>query len=71
MHGVHHGVQGRVQNGLGLFRVEVADQFGRALEVGKQDRDLLTLAFEGAFEVRIFCQIGRAGQAPGQGYRPE
>ena len=49
VHGLHHGVQGRVQDGPGLFRVEVADQLRRALEVGKQHRDLLALAFQGAF----------------------
>ena len=48
VHGVHHGVQGRVQDGRACFRVEVADQLRRALEVGKQHRDLLALAFQGA-----------------------
>ena len=46
VHGLHHGVQGRVQDGPGLFRVEVADQLRRALEVGKQHRDLLALPFK-------------------------
>ena len=49
MHGVHHGVQGRVQEGLGLFGIEAADEFGGVLEVGKQHRDLLALACQGAF----------------------
>ena len=31
VHGVHHGVQGRVEERPGLFRVEVADQLRRAL----------------------------------------
>ena len=33
--------------GPGLFRVEVADQLRRALEVGKQHRDLLALTLQG------------------------
>jgi hypothetical protein len=49
VHGVHHDVQGGVQNGLGLFRVEVADQLCRALEVGKQHGHLLAFAFQGTF----------------------
>ena len=48
VHGVHHEVQGRVEELLGLFRVEVRDQLGGAFEVGKQHRDLLALAFQGA-----------------------
>ena len=46
---LHHGVQGRVQDGPGLFRVEVADQLRRALEVGKEHRDLFAFPFQGAF----------------------
>ena len=42
-------VQGRVEERLGRFGVEVADQLRRALEVGKQHGDLLALAFQGAF----------------------
>jgi hypothetical protein len=42
-------MQRRVQEGLGLFRVEVANQLRRAFEIGKEDGDLLTLAFQGAF----------------------
>ena len=49
VHRLHHGVQGGVQDGPGLFRVEVADQLRRALEVGKQHRDLLAFPFQGAF----------------------
>jgi hypothetical protein len=59
VHGVHHGVQGRVQESLGLFRVEVADQFGGAFEVGKQHRHLFALAFEGTARGEDFlCEIG-------------
>ena len=34
---------------LGLLRIEVRNQLRGALEVGKQHRDLLALAFQGAF----------------------
>ena len=48
VHGVHHDVQRRVQELTGLFRIEARDQLGRALEVGKEHRHLLALAFQGA-----------------------
>ena len=46
--------------GPGLFRVEVADQLRRALEVGKQHRDLLALALQGAARgENLFGQMWR------------
>ena len=47
VHGVHHAVQGRVEELLGGFGIEAADQFRGVLEVGKQHRHLLALAFQG------------------------
>jgi hypothetical protein len=47
MHGVHHAVQGGVQELLGSFRVKAADELGRVLEVGKQHGHLFALAFQG------------------------
>ena len=47
VHGVHHVVQSRVEELLGGFGVEAANQLGRVFEVGKQHRDLLALAFQG------------------------
>ena len=47
MHGVHHDVQGRVQEPPGLFRVETLDQLRRAFDVGEEDRDLFALALQG------------------------
>ena len=35
MHGVHHDVQGRVQEPPGLFRVKTLDQLRRAFDVGE------------------------------------
>ena len=47
VHGVHHVLQGRIEELLGGFRIEIANQLGGAFEVGKQHRDLLALAFQG------------------------
>jgi hypothetical protein len=47
VHGVHHALQRRIEEGLGGFRVEVADQLRGAFEVGEQYGDLFTLAFQG------------------------
>jgi hypothetical protein len=45
MHGVHHAVQGGVEELLGGFGVEVGDELGGPFQVGKHHRHLLTLAF--------------------------
>ena len=45
VHGVHHVVEGGIEELLGGFGVEAPDQLGRVLQVGKQHRDLLALAF--------------------------
>jgi hypothetical protein len=47
VHGVHHAVQRRIEECLGDFRVEIADELRRAFEVGKQHGDLFTLACQG------------------------
>jgi hypothetical protein len=47
-------LQGRIQELAGLFWIEALDQLGGALEVGKEHRYLLALAFQGAREARIF-----------------
>jgi hypothetical protein len=45
---------------LGGFGIEVADQFGRALEVGKQHRHLFAFAFQGtAGGENLLREIGR------------
>src|SRR5713101_1680035 len=46
MHGVHHDVQGWVQEPPSLFWVKTLDQLRRAFDVGEEDRDLFTLAFQ-------------------------
>jgi len=47
MHGLHHEVDGGIKEFLGLFGVEVPDQLSGVLDVGEQDRDLLTFALQG------------------------
>jgi hypothetical protein len=46
VHGVHHVVDGGVEELLGGFGIEAADEFGRVLEIGKQHRDLFALPGE-------------------------
>ena len=64
VHGVHHDVQRRIEEPLGGFRVEVADQLGRAFEVGKEHGDLLALAFQGTAGGQDF--LGEIGRRVGQ-----
>ena len=45
---VHHAVQRRVEELLGGFRVETANQFGGIFQVGKQHGHLFALAFQRA-----------------------
>ncbi len=47
MHGRHHALQHRIEQLPRLLGIAVGQQFHGALEVGKQDRDLLALAFQG------------------------
>jgi hypothetical protein len=46
VHGVHHMVDGRIEELLGRFRVEPPDEFRWVFEVGKQHRDVLALTFQ-------------------------
>ncbi len=60
VYGVHHGVQGRVEELLGGFRVEIPDQLGRVFDVGEQHRDLLAFACQGATGGEdLLCEMGR------------
>jgi hypothetical protein len=45
---VHHALQRGIQEALGGFGVEVADELRRALKIGKQHGHLFALAFQGA-----------------------
>jgi len=44
--GVHHVLQGRVQELLGDFWIESADEFGRVFDVREEYRHLLALTGE-------------------------
>ena len=44
MHSFHHTLQGRIDDAMGLFRVQVFDELHRAFDVGKQGGDGLALA---------------------------
>ena len=60
MDSIHHDVDGRVEELLGIFRVEVLDQLGRVFDVGKADGDLLAFPFEGtAGGENLLCEIVR------------
>ena len=60
VHGVHHVPQGRIEEPLGGFGIEVADEFGGAFEIGKQHRHLLALAFQrGARRQNLLDEMAR------------
>ena len=59
MDSIYHNVNGRIEELLGIFRVEVFDQLGGVFDVGKQYGDLLPFAFEGtAGGQNLFGQVG-------------
>jgi hypothetical protein len=45
--GLHHPLDGAVEQSLGVLGIAVADQLGGADDVGKEDRDLFALAGQG------------------------
>ena len=59
MNRVHHAGHRAVKQVLSILGVQVADQLGRADDIGEQDGDLLALAFE----ARAMSQ-DLVGQAP-------
>ena len=67
VHGVHHAFQRRVEELPGLLGVAVGEQLHRALEVGKQHRDLLALAFQGTAGGQDL--LGQIGGRVGEGCR--
>ena len=46
MDGVHHSFDHGVEQLVGLFRIAIGEHFQRTLEVGKENGDLLSLAFQ-------------------------
>jgi hypothetical protein len=65
VHGVHHALQGRIEEVLGGFRVEVADQLGGAFEVGKEHGDLFAFACQGGTGGEDF--LGEIRRGVGEG----
>ena len=64
VHGVHHAVDGRIEELLGGFGIEAADEFRRVFEIGKQHGDLLALAFQGGAGRDNFLGEVRGGVGP-------
>ena len=69
VHGVHHVLQRGIEEALRGFGVEVTDQLRRALEVGKEHRDLLALAFQGTAGREDLLREIRGGIRQGCGRR--
>src|SRR5262249_8750132 len=70
VHRVQHGMQGGVEQLLGGFGVEVADEHQRVFQVDKEHRDLLTLAWQGrARHADLLCQ-GYGERRAHVGWRP-
>jgi hypothetical protein len=49
MDGLHHQREDGIENLARLFGIAVAEQLHRALDVGEEDGDLLSLTFERRF----------------------
>jgi hypothetical protein len=65
MDSLHHDVDGRVEEFLGIFRVKVPNQLGGVFDVGKQDGDDLALTLKAGLGGQdFFSQVRR-----GVGYR--
>jgi len=47
MDGFHHQLEDGIEDLASLLRVTISEQFHRALEIRKEDGDLLALTFEG------------------------
>ena len=65
VYGVHHAMQGGIEELLGGFRVEVLNQLGGVLDVGEQHRHLLAFAFQGAAGGEDL--LGEIGRGVGEG----
>ena len=59
MYGVHHELQGGINNRSRLFGIESFDQRRRAFEIGKQRRDRLALTLRQRDRTNAFGQMGR------------
>ena len=60
VHGVHHAVDGGIEELLGRFGIQAANELGRVFDIRKEHGHLLTLAFQGAAGGQDFLrEIGR------------
>jgi hypothetical protein len=59
-----HQLQRRIDNRAGLFRIEIAHQRGRTLNVGKQRRHRLALAFGHFAHVEVVCAAAAGEPGP-------
>ncbi len=68
MNRLHHVLEDGVEQLAGFLRVAVCEQFHRALEVGEEDCDLLTLAFQGGLGDQDLLGevLGRVGLGRGE-----
>ena len=57
-------MEGRIEELLGSFRVEAADEFRRVFEIGKEHGDLLAFAFQGRAGGQNL--VGEMGRGVGQ-----
>ena len=66
--GLHHPFEHRVEELARLLGVAVGQQLHRSLQVGKQDGDLLALAFESCFgrQNALRKMLGRVGLGCGE-----
>jgi len=63
---LHHSLEHGVEDLARFFRVAVGEELHRAFEVGKEDRDLLALAFERALgREDPVCEVFRCVRARG------
>ena len=59
MHGVHHQLQGGINNRSGFFGIESFDQRRRAFEIGKQRGDGLAFTIRHRHCADTFSQMSR------------
>jgi hypothetical protein len=64
VHGVHHVVESGIEELLGSFGIEAADELRRVFEVGKQHGDPLAFAFQGTLRGQDLLGEIRRGIRP-------
>jgi hypothetical protein len=66
--GIHHELEDWIEDGLRLLGIAVSDELGRALQVRKEHRHMLALAFDGVARRQDLLDemLGRVGCRRGQ-----